>query len=97
MLKRYQVMLYRWQESFIRKYAQEYDFSFSEAVRTFICAGIIAINDKIIPDYQPTYGLDELVRDINLIKDGGEGLAVHDILSNLYYESRKGVEKKYGL
>jgi hypothetical protein len=93
MLKRYQVLFPDWLEEFIQAIVEKYDFSFSEIIRAMVCSTTISLISTLYPDYEPDISLDRILKQL----ETGEDLELerdqmHQILSKLYFETRKAIE-----
>lgn len=92
MLKRYQVLLASWQGDYMKRMAEKYDVSFSEAIRGALCLAILCAVPKVYPEYKPgKLGSKPAEVSKKAIKKG-ERAEIHKLLSNLYYEARKAAE-----
>jgi len=93
MLKRYQVLLENWQADYISGVANRNDLSFSEAVRIFLCEGMVCIISNLHPEYKPNINKKKLGSMAGRATDSTTSqVEKHDFTSKLYFEARKAVE-----
>jgi len=93
MLKRYQVLLTDWLGEYAQFISQEYDISFSEAVRIIMCVGAIQSIKELYPRHKSNLSVKHIVRDVKkvAIEKLREDL-MHQKLSQAYFEARKAIE-----
>ncbi len=95
MLKRYQVLLPDWLEEYIKIIVDKYDFSFSEIIRAMVCNTVLSLVTTLDPEYKSGISLDEILKNLKKGKNLEIGNAeMHQILSRLYFETRKAVEHR---
>ena len=93
MLKRQQVLLTDWQIEFIKFLTEQYDVSFSEAIRTSLCMVISHMTHAIYPPYKCVLTEKEIVKRVRKIqKSNKKEEQLHKLISSLYFEARKAVE-----
>ncbi len=98
MLKRCQVLLTDWQLEYLKFIAKEYDVSFSEAVRGFMCLGIMNTLDAVIPRYKAPFTSKSILKIAKNLINGNSGEAeLHKLISKLYFETRKAIEMRFAL
>jgi len=93
MLKRFQVLLPDWLETYIAYNADLYDLSFSEIIRTQVCISTLVAITTFYPEYKPDISMEEIFQpgfDIpngHIPKD-----QVQQMVSKISFEARKAIE-----
>ena len=91
--KKYQVLLSKWMEDYLKFIAERYDLNFSSAIRVYMCLGFLYALSYTQPDYKINLPLDELFRlSKKANKDELQEEEVHQLLSKIIFEARKAVE-----
>jgi hypothetical protein len=91
MLKRYQVLLPDWLESYITQIAELFDLSFSEMIRLEICFSILSSTKFLYPKYKMEITPKEILESAQNKKE----MTVeerHRLFSKMYFETRKAAE-----
>ena len=95
MLKRHQVLLDDWQETFVRHLSEEFDFSFSEVVRILISEAILNIMFSLRPKSNKDFTYDDLTNlKKKVLNPNSSAEDRHKVLSKVYFEARKAAEKE---
>ena len=91
--KRYQVLLSKWMEDYLKFICERYDLNFSSAIRVHMCLGFLYSLSLVQPDYKIDLPEDELLR-LSKKASKGELLEeeIHQFLSKIVFETRKAVE-----
>jgi uncharacterized protein (DUF2384 family) len=91
--RKYQVLLSKWMEDYLKFICERYDLNFSSAIRVHMCLGFIYSLSHILPDCKIDLPIDELVR-LSKLADKKElqEEEVHQFLSKIVFEARKAVE-----
>jgi hypothetical protein len=93
--KKYQVLLSKWMEDYLKFICERYDLNFSSAIRVHMCLGFLYTLSTIQPDYKMDLPKDKLLK---LSKKAGKNeLAeeeIHQFLSRIIFETRKAVEHR---
>jgi hypothetical protein len=93
MMKRYQVLIPEWMEDYLKVAVERYDFTFSEVIRALLSISMLCITKHIQPEYQPGINIEEILKEITDEPDlYFDNAKLHDLLSKLYFETRKAVE-----
>jgi DNA-directed RNA polymerase delta subunit len=93
MMKRYQVLIPEWMEDYLKIAVERYDFTFSEVIRAMISISMLSIATTLQPEYKPGFDIDEILNELTKYPDMSlENEEMHDLLSKLYFETRKAVE-----
>ena len=94
MLKRYQVLLNDWIADYVKFIAEQYDWSFSEALRLIVSVEIIGWVSEMYPKNRSKLTEKELVarNKIWLKKPKTLEEEFHKAISTIYFEARKAVE-----
>jgi len=90
-LKRYQVLLPDWLESYIIQIAELYDLSFSEIIRSEICFSILSSIKLLFPEYKMEITPKEVL-ELSTGQKEVETEEKHRLLSKIYFETRKALE-----
>ena len=91
--KRYQVLLSKWMEDYIKFICDRYDLNFSSAIRVYMCLGILFALSNTQPDYKIDLPIDELLElSKKVSKDEIQEEEIHQLLSKIVFETRKAVE-----
>lgn len=93
MLKRYQVLLPDWLETYIKYQAKVFDFSFSEIIRLQICLSTLQAMHHFYPEYKSNFDTEEIFTEESL--KSPEKIERNDVLktiSKIYFETRKAIE-----
>ena len=91
--KRYQVLLSKWMEDYIKFIAERYDMNFSSAIRVHMCLGILYAVSGVEPNYKIDLPKDEIFKlSKKASKDDLQEEEVHQFLSKIIFEARKAVE-----
>ncbi len=93
MLKRYQVLLPDWLEEYIKFLVDQYDASFSEALRVELCIAVLCMVPRLFPEYKAGIDSEEIAKcvDQNFEKEIDQDER-HRYLSKIYFEARKAIE-----
>ena len=93
MLKRYQVLLPNWLEEYLKFLVDQYDTSFSEALRRELCIAVLCMVPRLFPEYKPGTDVDEIAKcvDQNYEKETDQDER-HRNLSKIYFEARKAID-----
>ena len=93
MLKRYQVLLTDWLAEYARFVSEEFDISFSEAVRILMCIGTLQAIKELSPKYKNKITVKHIVGTIRGEKDSKQREEItHKLISQAYFETRKAIE-----
>lgn len=94
MLKRYQVLLNDWMADYIKFISEQYDWSFSEALRLVVSVEIIGWVSAMYPKNRSKLTEKELVARSKkwLKKPDTLEEEFHKAISTIYFEARKSVE-----
>ena len=93
MLKRYQVLLPDWLEEYIKFMVDQYDTSFSEALRIELCIAVLCMVPRLFPDYKAGTDVDEIVKCVNQNYEKEiDQDERHRNLSKIYFEARKAID-----
>ena len=93
MLKRQQVLLADWQIDYAKFITEKYDMSFSEAIRILICMGVLQIAKEFSPEFKSGISAKNAASSLKKMQEGRKKVEVyHQMLSKLYFESRKAAE-----
>ncbi len=91
--KRYQVLLSKCMEDYLKFICERYDLNFSSAIRVHMCLGFLYTLSNIQPNYKMNLPKDELLK---LSKKAGnkelKEEEIHQFLSKIIFETRKAVE-----
>lgn len=93
MLKRYQVLLSDWLAEYAQFISQEYDISFSEAIRIIMCLGAVEAVRELYPRHKSNLPLKHMVKNVKemaIYKLKEE--VIHQKISQGYFEARKAIE-----
>jgi uncharacterized protein (DUF2384 family) len=91
--RKYQVLLSKWMEDYLKFICEKYDLNFSSAIRVHMCLGFIYSLSHILSDYKIDLPVDELVRLSKLAsKKELQEEEIHQFLSKIVFEARKAVE-----
>ena len=91
--KRYQVLLSKWMEDYLKLVAERYDMSFSAEIRIHLCLGILYVTSIRYPEFKTNLvdkefsELAEKTRKKDLKEE-----EVHQMMSKVIFETRKAVE-----
>ena len=91
--KKYQVLLSKWMEDYIKFIAERYDLNFSSAIRVHMCLWFLYTISSIEPDYKmdlPAKEFAELSKKAS--KNELREEEIHQFLSKIVFETRKAVE-----
>jgi len=93
MLKRYQVLLTDWLAEYAQFVSDEFDLSFSEAVRILMCIGSVQAIRELSPQYKTKITVKHFVSTIRKEKDSKLREEItHRLISQAYFETRKAIE-----
>jgi hypothetical protein len=93
MLKRYQVLLPDWLESYIIQIAELFDLSFSEIIRLELCFSILSSTKWFYPQYKMGITPKEILESALGQKEvREEEEKKHRFMSKIYFETRRAVE-----
>ena len=93
MLKRYQVLLTDWLAEYAQFVSEEFDISFSEAVRIMMCIGAIQAIRELSPQYKTKMTVKHIVGTIRKEKNSKLREEItHRLISQAYFETRKAIE-----
>jgi len=93
MLKRFQVLLTEWLAEYAQFISQEFDVSFSEAVRILMCIGSIQAIKELSPKYKTKMNVRNVVAAIKKEKNNKSREEItHKLISKAYFETRKAIE-----
>ena len=93
MMKRYQVLIPDWMEDYLKVAVDRYDFTFSEVIRGMLSIAMLCITKAIQPEYKPGIDMEKILKGLTEAPNFEfEGAELHDLLSKLYFETRKAVE-----
>jgi len=91
--KKYQVLLSKWMEDYIKFVAEKYDLNFSSAIRVHMCLGILYVISILNPEYKNELKENEFLElSKKVSKNGLQEEEVHQLLSKAVFETRKAVE-----
>ncbi len=94
--KKYQVLLSKWMEDYIKLVAEKYDLNFSSAIRVHICLGILYVISILESEYKIDLQKEEILEfsarmsmseERNFVEE-----EVHHVMSKIIFEARKAVE-----
>ena len=93
MLKRYQVLLPDWLEEYIKFLVDQYDTSFSEAIRIELCIAVLCMVPRLFSEYKSGTDIDEIVKCVNQNYEKEiDQDERHRNLSKIYFEARKAID-----
>ena len=93
MLKRYQVLLPDWLEEYLKFLVDQYDTSFSEALRVELCIAVLCMVPRLFPEYKSCTSVDEIVKCVNQnYEQEIDQDERHRHLSKIYFEARKAID-----
>ena len=92
MLKRYQILLSDWLAEYAQFVSQEYDLSFSEAVRIIMCIGSIQAIRELEPKYKCHLSVKQMVDIVKKVNGKAREEVTHQRISQAYFEARKAIE-----
>lgn len=93
MLKRFQVLLPDWLETYIEYNAELYGLSFSEILRTQICITTLVAITTFYPEYKPDISIEDIFRpELDFPTDKIAKDKVHQMVSKISFEARKAIE-----
>lgn len=93
MLKRYQVLFPDWLEEYIQLIVNRYDFTFSEIIRAMVCGSVLTLVSSLQPEFKPGITLEEILKRLEKGEDRElDPSEMHQIVSKLYFETRKAIE-----
>ena len=93
MLKRNQVLLFDWQDEYIRFLTKRHDLSFSEVIRLEISLATIATVSKLYPNFKANLTISEIGNAFKgATKKHVEEMEVRNLVSKIYFEARKAAE-----
>jgi len=93
MLKRYQVLLPDWLEEYLKFLVDQYDTSFSEALRVELCIAVLCMVPRLFPEYKTGTTADEIAKCVNQNQEQEmDQDERHRNLSKIYFEARKAIE-----
>lgn len=93
MLKRYQVLLPDWLEEHIKFLVDQYDTSFSEALRVELCIAVLCMVPRLFPEYKASTNVNEIVKYVNQNYEKEiDQDERHRNLSKIYFEARKAID-----
>jgi hypothetical protein len=73
--------------------SEEYDISFSEAVRILMCIGTVQAIRELFPQYKNKMTVKRIVGSIRGEKDSKQREEItHKLISQAYFETRKAIE-----
>ena len=91
--KKYQVLLSKWMEDYIKFVADKYDLNFSSAIRVHMCLGILYVISILEPEYKTDLQSKEFIElSKKASKNELQEEEVHQLLSKAVFETRKAVE-----
>jgi hypothetical protein len=91
--RKYQVLLSKWMEDYIKMVAEKYDMKISAEIRIHMCLGILYVTSILYPEYKINL-IDEAFLELSK-KAGKKELKeeeVHQMVSKVIFETRKAVE-----
>ena len=92
MKKKLQVVVPHWLEDYLNNLVVRYDLNISEVIRLQICFAILAMTEKLFPEYEMGFGPDQITE---LPRTEPEDLDREQLmrsLSKIYFEARKAAE-----
>ena len=92
MVKKFQVFMPKWLSDHIKVLADKSGVSFSEAIRVYLCLGIICIVDALYTDYKPDISIKGICEEIKDFSRETDRALVKERLSQVYFEARKAVQ-----
>ena len=91
--KKYQVLISKWMEDYLKFICGRYDLNFSSAIRVHMCLGFIYSLSSIEPNHKIDLPKDQLLK---LSKKAGKDELseeeIHQFLSKIVFEARKAVD-----
>jgi len=91
--KKYQVLLSKWMEDYLKFICEQYDLNFSSAIRVYMCLGFLNALSYIQPDYKIDLPKDELLKlSKKASKNELQEEKIHQFLSKIIFEARKAAE-----
>ena len=91
--KKYQVLISKWMEDYLKFICERYDLNFSSAIRVHMCLGFIYSLSSIEPNYKIDLPKDQLLKlSKKASKDELSEEEIHQFLSKIVFEARKAVE-----
>ena len=91
--KKYQVLLSKWMEDYLKFITERYDMNFSSAIRVYMCLGFLYSLSHTQPDYKIDLPEDELLKlSKTSSNDDLQEEEIHQFLSKIIFETRKAVE-----
>ena len=93
--KKYQVLLSKWMEDYIKFVCERYDLNFSSAIRVHMCLGILYVISILEPGYKTDLQSKEFIElSKKASKNELQEEEVHQLLSKAVFETRKAVEHR---
>ena len=92
MVKKFQVFMPKWLSDHIKVFEDKSGISFSEAIRVYICLGVICVVDVLYADYKPDLSIKSICKEIKSFSRKTDREYIKESLSQLYFEARKAVQ-----
>jgi hypothetical protein len=91
--RKYQVLLSKWMEDYLKLVVERYDLTFSSEIRIHMCLGILYVTSILYPEFKTNLVENEF---LELSKKAGKKELreeeVHQMVSKVLFEARKAVE-----
>jgi exoribonuclease II len=91
--KKYQVLLSKWMDDYLKFICERYDLNFSSAIRVHMCLGFLYSLSMIQPNHKVDLQKDVLTKlSKKACKNELAEEEIHQFLSKIIFEARKAVE-----
>ena len=91
--KKYQVLLSKWMEDYLKFICERYDLNFSSAIRVYMCLGFLYALSNTQSDCKIDLPKDELLKlSKKTNNDDIQDEEIHQLISKIIFEARKAVE-----
>lgn len=92
MKKKFQVVVPDWLEDYLNFLVERYDLNISEVIRLEICFAILAMTEKLFPEYKSNLSTEKITELPRTKTEDIEREQLMRILSKIYFEARKAAE-----